>query len=549
MKEIFLLTKTLLKSSTNDSKKQVTKNKSSFGKFLLYIFVYGYIIGFMSYISYEAISALILINQPIIFFNIAFIGMLGFCIIQTIITSLNLLYFSKDLDTLLPLPITPIKIVIAKLNCLVISQYIILGLMLLPGIIIYGILLGLNVIYYVISISCLLIFPIIPVVMVAGLITIVMKFTKIIKNKEIVQYLSILITIFLIIALQGLNGNSTAPAGEELANNLVSANSSLGTLYSKLPNIKLILNTILNYNNIDGIKSLGLLIVFSIFIYYVIAFLISKVYVKTVININTVKSKKIRIDSINKEFKTSNIFSSYLKKEIKLLTRTPIFFMQCVLPSIIFPIIIGVPAIIGIKDAGMDLNLLRQDFGSIINDSFGIMGILVTILFMYIFNYASVTAISRDGENAVFMKYIPLDYKKQIFYKAFPGIILNLIPTIYVLIFIIVVIPRITLQTIFGIFLISQIINIFNNIVAILIDLKNPKLKWITEYAVVKQNFNMVFVLFITILEILIVVWLGNKINEVNNFIILLITLSLLSYVLVKKYINKNQEKIFEKIN
>ena len=428
MKEIFILTKTLLKSSTNDSKKQELKKKNFFSKILLYIIVYGYIIGFMTYISYETISGLILINNPSVFLNISFVGMLGFSVIQTMITSLNLLYFSKDLENLLPLPITPMKIVIAKINCLIISQYVILSLIILPGIIVYGKLLNLEAIYYVVSIGCLLIFPIIPVVIVSGLITIIMKFTKIIKNKEMVQYLSILLSIFLIVIIQVFFTNSENPTKQEMANGFLKANTMIESLYSKLPNIKLILNAISNYNNFTGLVCLIKLLSLSVIIYYAIVLFISTIYVKTVTSLTTVKGKKVKVSTIRK-IKSNSVFLTYLKKEIKLLIRTPIFFMQCVLPSIIFPIIIGVPAILSVKESGWDFTVLQQDFGNIINSSLGIIGILVSILFMFIFNYASVTAISRDGENAVFMKYIPLDYKKQIFYKAFPGIVLNIIPT------------------------------------------------------------------------------------------------------------------------
>ena len=548
MKEIFILTKTLLKSSTNDSKKKELKKKKFFSKILLYIIVYGYIIGFMTYISYETISGLILINNPSVFLNISFVGMLGFSVIQTMITSLNLLYFSKDLENLLPLPITPMKIVIAKINCLIISQYVTLSLIILPGIIVYGKLLNLEEIYYVVSIGCLLIFPIIPVVIVSGLITIIMKFTKIIKNKEMVQYLSILLSIFLIVIIQVFFTNSENPTKQEMANGFLKTNTMIESLYSKLPNIKLILNAISNYNNFAGLVCLIKLLSLSVIIYYAIVLFISTIYVKTVTSLTTVKGKKVKVSTIRK-IKSNSVFLTYLKKEIKLLIRTPIFFMQCVLPSIIFPIIIGVPAILSVKESGGDFTVLQQDFGNIINSSLGIIGILVSILFMFIFNYASVTAISRDGENAVFMKYIPLDYKKQIFYKAFPGIVLNIIPTIYIMIFVVIVIPQIRVKTIIYVLLISQMLNVINNEVSILIDLKNPKLKWITEYSVVKQNINMIFVLFLTIFEILFVLWIGNKIKEKDNLFAFLILIFFLIYFFIRKYINKHKEEIFEKIN
>ena len=548
MKEIFLLTKTLLKSSTSESKKLGEKKTNGFGKILFYILIYGYIMGIMAYLGYSAINALILVNQPAVYLNLSFVAMLGFSIIQTVITSLNILYFSKDLDFLLPLPISSIKIIISKLICLIISQYIMLGLLILPGIVVYGYLLNLNYLYYVISTLALLTFPVIPVALVSGIVTLIMRFTKIIKNKDFVQYLTIVLTIFLIIAIQSLSGGTGTVSPEEIAVNLLKTNGLVDNFSKSFFNITLIMNSILNYNNAEGVINIFLFVLISIIIFVVISYLISKIYVKTVISLSTVKNKTIQKVNIDKDIKDSSSLVSYVSKEIKILIRNPIFFMQCLLPSIIFPIIIGVPAILGLEDAGISLSLFSQDLGVVINSSFGIMCALVAIIFTYAFNPVSVTAISRDGENAVFMKYIPLDFKTQIFYKAIPGIILNMVPTIYILIAGFLFIPNIKFKTWIFIIFISLLINIINNMLSVVVDLKNPKLKWISEYAVVKQNFNIIFVFLLVAIEIFVIIWMGNQLQIVEEFAGYLITLLLIVYVYMKRLINRKQNELFEKI-
>ena len=548
MKEIFLLTKTLLKSSTSESKKLGEKKTNGFGKILFYILIYGYIMGIMAYLGYSAINALILVNQPAVYLNLSFVAMLGFSIIQTVITSLNILYFSKDLDFLLPLPISSIKIIISKLICLIISQYIMLGLLILPGIVVYGYLLNLNYLYYVISTLALLAFPVIPVALVSGIVTLIMRFTKIIKNKDFVQYLTIVLTIFLIIAIQSLSGGTGTVSPEEIAVNLLKTNGLVDNFSKSFFNITLIMDSILNYNNAEGAINIFLFVLISIIIFVVISYLISKIYVKTVISLSTVKNKTIQKVNIDKDIKDNSSLVSYVSKEIKILIRNPIFFMQCLLPSIIFPIIIGVPAILGLEDAGISLSLFSQDLGVVINSSFGIMCALVAIIFTYAFNPVSVTAISRDGENAVFMKYIPLDFKTQIFYKAIPGIILNMVPTIYILIAGFLFIPNIKFKTWIFIIFISLLINIINNMLSVVVDLKNPKLKWISEYAVVKQNFNIIFVFLLVAIEIFVIIWMGNQLQIVEEFAGYLITLLLIVYVYMKRLINRKQNELFEKI-
>ena len=548
MSEILLLTKTLLKSSTNDSK-QVGENKSkSFGRILFFILIYGYVIGFIGYISYYAIESLVKFGMPEIFFNFAFSILFGFGIIQTVISGLNILYFSKDLEFLLPLPLTSQKIVFAKLNCLVVSQYMAATLLVLPGIMIYGYILNLNILYYIIAILTLLAFPIIPVAIVSLLISVIMKFTKIIKNKDVVQYFTIILTLFLIVAVQSLSGTSGNPTQEELAANLIQSNANIEKYFSIFINIDLAVNTIKNYNNINGIINLAALASISFIVYYVVSSIISKMYVNTVISLKTMKKKSTKKTDVSKSYDSNKLFITYIKKEFKLLNRNPIFFMQCVLPIVFFPLIVGVPAIFGLRDSGIDFNVLQKDLEIIVNSNYGIMGFLITIIFMYIFNYTSVTAISRDGQNAMFMKYIPIDLDKQIIYKSIPGIILNLIPTIYISIFALFIIPSISMKTFLYVFVIASLINILNNILSIIVDLKNPKLKWISEYTVVKQNFNMIFSMLFVAIEIGIIIISGVNIKNIDNYITLLVTMFLILNIIVKKYIKANKTKIFEKI-
>lgn len=149
MKDVLLLTKVLFKSSLN---KNDSKKESKIGKIILYMFVYVYIGGFVSYMSYVCISSLKLLNQEILFLKLCFSASILLGIIQTLFTSLNLLFFSKDIENLLPLPISPLKIIMSKFNCLIIAQYFTSIVFLAPVLVIYGILLNFEVTFYIMRI-------------------------------------------------------------------------------------------------------------------------------------------------------------------------------------------------------------------------------------------------------------------------------------------------------------------------------------------------------------------------------------------------------------
>lgn len=549
MKEVVLLTKILFKSSTGDGKQNGEKKTKTFSRMLIFVLAYGYIIGFISVISYFSITSLMIINKAEIFLNMIFTLLLGLELMHAIVATLNVLYFSKDIEILTPLPIKSKKIVAAKLNCLIISQYIMSAMLVLPGVLIYGYLQNLNLIYYLVGIIVLLLFPIIPISLIAILITLIMRFTKIIKNKEIVQYATIILTIIFIIVVQGFTGTSSNLEGEELALELVKTNSAVEKMSANFPIIKLAMNTLLNYNNLDGIYSFIILIVSTVFTFLISINIISKLYLDTIVSMETIKSKNVEKIDFSKGLKINNILNSYVKKEFKMLVRIPMFFMQCFIPAILFPLIVSVPAIISLKETTPDMNLLINDFSMFINTNYGLLCALAATMVFFVFNNASITAISRDGNNATFLKYIPIDYEKQIYLKMMPGFLLNIAPIIYILALILICIPGAQIKLLLYIITISLLINLLNNLLMVIVDLKNPKLNWITEQAVVKQNMNMFFGMFFIAIEMIIIFVLGIAISSLDILAACLITFFAFTNLCTKKYISNNKNNIFDKIN
>jgi ABC-2 type transport system permease protein len=393
--------------------------------------------------------------------------------------------------------------------------------------------------------------PIIPVVASALVIILVMKFTKIIKNKEVVQYLSVFITLFLVVMIQffgGSTGGNQNLNNEELANSIISKENMINNASNLFITIKPTLKIVENYNNINGIKSLCILFLESISVYFIVCLLIAKIYIKTATSIISMGNKKSKAINAEKVFVKDKLWKTYVKKEFKILVRNPIYFMQCVLPSLLFPIIFSIPVIMSYKDSGGEAIIsYTNNLGEYINSQVGFAVTLIAILIMYIFNFIALTAISRDGRDSTFIKQIPVSINKQILYKILPGIILNIVPVIYVIGFEKVLVNSFDISSMIIIFITAMLANIFNNYLMILIDLKNPKLDWTTEYAVVKQNFNMFFQFIIIAVESGIIIGVCGFLEKALSEIIL-ITAFLCGILIIRKYINKKQIKLFCKI-
>lgn len=546
MKDIFNLTKILLKNNFAPKNKEKGKKSAIIVYIALIIYFSSMMIGF----STMSIKALKTINQQGIFISLCLTTYIGISILRTIFTSINVLYFSKDNEFLLPLPIKSKSILIAKLNTLIIYEYIIGVFLSLIPMVVYGIIESYSIFYYIQMIIIFLLIPIVPLVLSSFVMIIIMRFTKIIKNKDFVQYISVALAIILIFAIQSITGGQTSSANltnEELIKLLMQTNGATKIFSNVFINLPQAVNSIIYFGTIEGIKSLIIFVLETILFYVCMIEISSKIYLNGLVGVSggngKIKNKTIE----NRTFRKNKISKSYIVKEFKLLFRNPVYFMQCVLPSILFPILISIPFAININNLeSLDLAGI-DEIKNAIGTNFGISMILLIIEFFFIFNFVSLTAISRDGSNAVFTKYIPISLYKQCIYKIVPNIILNIIPIMYVVLICLGLLKLDIIKAI-AIIVFSMLLNILQCLIMILVDLNKPKLEWTTEYAVVKQNMNMIYQMLFGTLVIILVAFSANIIKSLVVFFAISIAILLISVYSIKNYIKKNEYKLFKKI-
>ena len=222
--------------------------------------------------------------------------------------------------------------------------------------------------------------------------------------------------------------------------------------------------------------------------------------------------------------------------------------MQCLVPAVLIPIImIGIFAL-NFKDISQEE--LQEITSLIPTDTLVVVSVILGIIqFFFMFSYISITAISRDGNNAVFMKYAPVSLYKQYMYKIAPNYIINTIMIILTLVMLqyFLKMPLITLALIF---VISMVMSALQSILMLIIDLKKPKLEWDSEYAVVKQNMNLMYPMILSLVNIGVIVLVTMFTGSMGIYVgsgVLLLLYGGLTY-LVSNYLYKNQNKLAEKI-
>lgn len=542
-----------MKSLTNVIFKNSKRADNSKNSFALGIIAFAIVFIFLSIMmilfSYTVTKKLIQIKQAYAFVNILLLMNFFILFTKSIFESLNVLYFSKDLKLLLRMPIKSKDILHAKFLNMIISEYQMEIIMLAIPMIVYGILTKVNFLFYLYMVLVLLVIPVIPILITSLVIAIIMRFTNFIKNKSKVLYITIIVSMLLIGIITMALSNNKVMSVSMFKNIILKANGLAESIADYFILIKPIMNTLLNYDNFDGLKNLIIYYSESIICYITIIFIISKIYLKGAIGttINGDKNLKNEFKDLSiKDFKSKKVTKSYIQKELKTLIRTPIFFLQCIIMPVLYPIVILVVVLFLINFAklvGLDL---IESFYSIVNSSVGISIFLIVGQVFYMLNFSSIIAVSRDSNNAILTKFLPIDLYKQFKFKIKIGVLINSIASLIISISYFIFTKDLLFTMV--LFIALNFINIVGEKCKLLIDLENPQLDWNSEYTMMKQNTNIMYELFYTFLVSGLIFIICKLIILPKVFLITILGFVILINFLINKYINKRKNKLFKKI-
>lgn len=550
--KVLKLTKIFLKNSFSNFDAKMGVSSKSKGKILLYGFLFLYFAGLIIFLSYNLLQGLIAIHQETVFIGMILLMIIGLAGVQTIFSSINILYFTKDNEYLLPLPLKPYQIILARTNVMLIAEYAVIFLVGLIPLVLYGILTSAGVLYYITMLLSIILIPILPMLLISIIVILIMSFAKLTKNRNRFQLIASLILLVIIVGLSvSMSGMKEDMTNEEMAQMLVNANGMVDLVKGYFPTLDYLINALttssITVAIVEVIKTIGITAL-GFILYLLIA---QKVYFKGLVgNLFGGGARKTSKVIKQERYRNSNLFKSYVGKEFKILMRNPVFLMQCLLPAILIPVIMIVILFAGINNEEEVMSELTQILETTQTNSFVVACVILGIIqFFTMFIYISITAVSRDGSNAVFMKYIPVPLYKQYIYKIIPNIIMNIV-SIIISLGIAQYILNLPIPTLVALFVVATIIGILQSIVMIIVDLKRPKLNWDSEYAVAKQNLNLIFPMLLSMVNIFILIGAGSLLSNINVYLGLLIvgTVFAIATFAVNKYLYKNQNNLADKI-
>ena len=496
MNNYFRLTKVLLKNGMNFSESgSKKKSRRLNGIILAFILMIGF--GPMSVMIYFGTDYLYHLlaqfNQTGTIIALGLSGVSVLIFFFALFLAPGVYYYSKDIESLLPLPLNPEEIIFAKFTITLFYEYIAELIMLGPILLSFGINLGGSPEYWILAVIVFLTVPIAPLIYASIINMVTMRFTNIGKNKNIYNMLGGVFALFfglgVNIAIQRLvTVNQT-----KLLEMLAQGNDSLkSVIYTIFPGNRFAVNALTGGTAIDFIFYL-LISAAMLAVFLLIA---KAIYFKGVIGITEAGTSRRAIGeaAMAQITREKGILLTYTFKEIKILLRTPIYFLNCVITNFLWPIFLVLTVFAGKEEDSMRdaLKVLKYDDPQTIAITLCVAAAVG--VFVASFNCVTSTAISREGTNFQCMKYIPVSYRTQIDAKVLSGIILSALGAlcIYITAIFALGIPVWLLALSLPYCAFGIIISSYSGI---MIDLLRPVLVWDNEQKPVKQNMNVVIMM------------------------------------------------------
>lgn len=501
MRKELLLTKILLKCGMGSMLPAGKKKRQIIGQWALYLLIAVCIVPLLV-LLYQFGRAMYQTLSPLRLEYLAYDITLLLLSLTTLILSLpfamSVLFLAKDIEYLLPMPLSPWQIAGAKLCTVLLYEYITtaaVGIPMLAGI---GTAAHHGIAYFLFAALVLLALPILPVIYGCLLGVLILPLTTKLRRKEAV---TTLFSILIILLASGA-GLLFSYFGETLGSLDIAAIIT-GNKQLLIQAEYIFPNLLLAGRALKSTDPAMLLLYVLTAAAAILVFLLAgnRFYLKAVSGMNEVSQKREKLSAAEemRALKTSGIVKSCALREWKLLVRTPVYFLNCVLSAFLVPVILLaaliVPLLGNMEELQKFLPQVSQLFQMFGTDQ--LSGVLMLTVFALTtlfctMNLSAATCISREGSNFIEMKYIPVPYKKQLQGKMLCAVSLSFAATLPYT-FLLVFAGAAILKTPVWLLLPALAINVFTvftvSYFQLLGDLWKPKLSWTSEQAAVKQNF------------------------------------------------------------
>ena len=439
----------------------------------------------------EAYFALKPLGQERALLNAGFLAGQTVVFVFGIYYVISALYFSRDLEMLIPLPLRPSEVMISKFTVIAINEYLTIAIVVLPVVVTYGVLAGSGPGYWVHAVLAYLALPVIPLAIVSVLVIAMMRATNISRKKDALIIVGSVAVLAAVMGFQYMmqRAGSQTIRTQDLASLLESPDSLLMRIGAWFPPSIWATKAVAGGFSPEGFLHLFLLLGSSLLVFGALVMLAERLFYGGVIGLSEISLRKRRLSRAEMSRSISSgrhAIQAIFTREWRIMNRTPVFLMNGVIVVLLFPVLIVLMSRTGSAPLA-DLTSKMQASGH----SAPIL--LIIALFMVVcgtLNGVSSSAFSREGVQFWISQVIPVAPREQAAAKFLHCYLISLLGIAAASVVAVVLLHpgAALLIAAAGLALVT---NALLTSIGMMIDLARPLLDWTNPQKAIKQNLNV----------------------------------------------------------
>lgn len=502
MKRIIKLTQVMWKSSEEILSGSISmKSKSPLKKagiYALFIGLYLYFGVLIYFFADYMMKTSMALNQPMLVAQLMIIALSGLFLFTSITLVPMILYFSKDIENYLVMPIKPRDIIASKYLVNIVYLYLISSLIIVPTLILYGVYGQLTFSFVIMLLLSIMILPIVPLALAIIIVTLLMSFAPIFKNKNLFTYITTFSTLALVMYFSAIPSDASGAVSNDFINSIITGDMLIiKALTYVIPSVSFLVKAVVNTSLLDW----GIALIISAGSLVLLLLITEPLYFKGVIGIGEKQSKhkKLSQTDISKQSLAKTTLFSIMTYDLKNMLRTPVFVINYFTSALIIPVIAVVPFLSNSQDIIENIQTID------ITEILGYFPLTDRFLYLACFSLAigvfmsnimliSATAISREGKTMSVFQSMPISFKTIVRAKVLLATLISIVvPTLIGIILSIWL--KLNLVYFVLYFVVIVLSSLFVNQISIIPDILKPKLKWEREQQAVKQNIIPVLIM------------------------------------------------------
>lgn len=444
----------------------------SAGKVALYVLLFAFLAASLLFFVFTVTMSLAMVFIPFeaddIYFGLVSLSSLSVLFVLSIFETKSEIFDCKDNELLLSMPIKSGDIIISRIASVMIYNYIIEAVIMIPAVVSY-IIAGGSAIGIAGSVLVFLTLPHLATALASGVGYLVALISAKMKNKTVVVMALYMLFLFAYMAAYTYLMENLDALIENIVNNFTDVAEKL------------------SFVGIVG--SVSLLNPIALIIYLLLSFCVSAaayfVISKSFIYIATGSKTSAKIKYHAKKLEQKSLFSALVKKEFSKLFSSAGYMLNGGL-GVIFMLLLGGFAIVKRGDFEVAVGEMLQIPLGVASELFAPM-IIALIVFMSSMVMISSSALSLEGKSFWILKSMPIEPKTYLFAKAMPHIVIGAASgAITGLLLAIATSAPVYLYPFY--LLIPALANVFFAFAGILLNVAFPKFEFTNEMQVVKQS-------------------------------------------------------------